>query len=63
MCAEVVMEPPSLVPGDDLLRINFDVTLPYLSCTYLTVDIDDVLGRRKINVTSSSIVKFRSVNV
>lgn len=57
--SEVAMEPPSTAPGGDLLRLNFDVALPYISCQYITVDLDDVLGRRKLNFTSSHIFKFR----
>ena len=60
LMSEVTMELGANTNGaDDLLRINFDVSLPLLSCQYVTVDMDDVLGRRKINVTSASIVKFR----
>ncbi len=28
----------------DLLRINFDITVPHVSCNHAAVDIDDVLG-------------------
>ncbi len=37
----------------DLLRINFDITLPRISCQYASVDIDDVMGRRRENVTQN----------
>lgn len=52
--SEVVMTSFSSHTPDsdhDLLRINFDITLPHVSCQYAAVDIDDVMGRRRENVT------------
>lgn len=57
--SEVVLAPPPIGPVADLIRVNFDVTLPLLKCQYVTVDLDDVLGRKRVNVTSTSIEKFR----
>ena len=37
----------------DLLRVNFDITLPRVSCQYASIDLDDVMGRRRDNVTQN----------
>jgi hypothetical protein len=34
-----------------MVRVNFDVELPRVGCNYLSVDVDDVLGRRRNNIT------------
>jgi len=37
--------------GDDTMQINFNVTLPNLPCYLSSVDVSDVLGIRKVNIT------------
>ena len=39
--------------ADNLLRINFNVTLPKLPCHLASVDVTDVLGYRKVNMTKN----------
>jgi thiol-disulfide isomerase/thioredoxin len=43
---------------NDLLQINFNLTLPRLSCAYASVDVSDMLGTHRVNV-SKNIRKFR----
>ena len=47
--------PPATASGanNDQLRVNFDITLPRVSCQYASVDLDDVMGHRRDNVTSN----------
>ena len=37
----------------ELLRINFDVSFPALSCEYATLDISDALGLKRLNLTKT----------
>ncbi|KAK3273619.1 Protein disulfide-isomerase 5-4 [Cymbomonas tetramitiformis] len=37
----------------DLLRINFDVSFPNLSCEFASVDVSDTLGTHRINLTKT----------
>jgi len=39
-------------PGE-LLRINFNLSFPALSCEFATVDVSDALGTKKINLTKT----------
>ena len=39
--------------NDDMLQINFNITLPKLPCQYASVDVSDVLGTRKVNLTKN----------
>ena len=36
---------------DSLLRINFNITVMDISCEFATIDVVDVLGTRKDNIT------------
>jgi len=49
---------------DTLLRINFNVTMLDLPCEYAAVDVVDVIGTNKMNVTknvrNSADIKFRA---
>ena len=38
---------------DTLLRINFNVTMLDLPCEYAAVDVVDVIGTNKMNVTKN----------
>ncbi|CAM9771017.1 unnamed protein product, partial [Phaeothamnion confervicola] len=44
---------------DTKLRINFNVTMLELSCDYASVDVLDVLGTNRVNVTKN-IVKWHT---
>lgn len=37
----------------DLLRINFNVSFPALSCEFASVDVNDVMGMHRINLTKT----------
>eukprot|EP00210_Caulerpa_lentillifera_P006618 g6323.t1 len=39
-------------PGE-LLRINFNLSFPALSCEFATVDVSDALGTKKMNLTKT----------
>mmetsp|Transcript_11079 Transcript_11079/g.18286 ORF Transcript_11079/g.18286 Transcript_11079/m.18286 type:complete len:464 (-) Transcript_11079:404-1795(-) len=39
--------------SDPKLRINFNITMMDVSCEYATIDVYDVLGTNKLNVTSN----------
>jgi hypothetical protein len=39
--------------ADALLRINFNVTMTRLPCQYVSIDVSDVLGVRKVNMTKN----------
>lgn len=41
----------------DFLRIDFDLSFPALSCEFATVDVSDVLGTNRLNITKT-IKKF-----
>ena len=40
-------------PHGELLRINFNVSFPALSCEYATLDVSDALGSKKLNLTKT----------
>lgn len=40
-------------PHGELLRINFNLSFPALSCEYATLDVSDALGSKKINLTKT----------
>eukprot|EP00271_Cylindrocystis_brebissonii_P010874 TRINITY_DN27304_c0_g1_i1.p1 TRINITY_DN27304_c0_g1~~TRINITY_DN27304_c0_g1_i1.p1 ORF type:complete len:515 (-),score=67.19 TRINITY_DN27304_c0_g1_i1:124-1668(-) len=44
-------------PDGDLLRINFNVSFPALSCEFASVDVNDVLGTARFNL-SKTVRKF-----
>ncbi|BDA51659.1 probable endoplasmic reticulum-Golgi intermediate compartment protein [Coccomyxa sp. Obi] len=37
----------------DLLRINFNITFPSLSCEFATLDVSDALGTKRMNLTKT----------
>ncbi|CAD7697252.1 unnamed protein product [Ostreobium quekettii] len=37
----------------ELLRINFNISFPALSCEFATLDVSDALGTKKINLTKT----------
>ena len=39
--------------NDDMLQINFNITLPKLPCEYASVDVSDVLGTHRVNLTKN----------
>jgi len=39
--------------ADELLKINFNITFPHLECQFASVDVSDVLGRHKVNITKT----------
>jgi len=43
---------------NEMLQINFNMTLPRLSCAFASVDVSDLLGTHRVNV-SKNIRKFR----
>ena len=51
LVTDVVMEQPD--DPANKLRINFDISLPNVPCQFAAVDVDDVLGRRRENVTTN----------
>lgn len=40
-------------PHGDMLRINFNISFPALSCEYATLDVSDALGSKKLNLTKT----------
>ena len=61
-----VLPPPATLPCPDRplpaprqLRINFNITMLALPCDYASVDVLDLLGTNKVNMTKN-IVKVRS---
>uniref|UniRef100_A0A161WRJ9 Thioredoxin domain-containing protein n=1 Tax=Daucus carota subsp. sativus TaxID=79200 RepID=A0A161WRJ9_DAUCS len=40
-------------PDEDLLRIYFNISFPALSCEFASVDMNDVLGTNRLNVTKT----------
>ena len=38
---------------NDMLQINFNMTLPRLQCAYASVDVSDLLGTHRVNVTKN----------
>ena len=43
---------------DEMLRVNFNVTLPSAPCDYLSVDVSDLAGGARHNITKD-ILKWR----
>lgn len=39
--------------ANELLKINFNVSFPSLSCEFATVDVTDVLGSKRLNLTKT----------
>mmetsp|Transcript_26003 Transcript_26003/g.61330 ORF Transcript_26003/g.61330 Transcript_26003/m.61330 type:complete len:463 (-) Transcript_26003:51-1439(-) len=39
--------------SDELLKINFNLTFPHLECQFASVDVSDILGRHKVNLTKT----------
>ena len=39
--------------ADELLRINFNVTMTRLPCHFASIDLSDVMGTRKVNMTKN----------
>ena len=39
-------------------RVNFNVTFPDVSCEWLSVDVYDVIGHKKTNLTDTTIHKY-----
>lgn len=37
----------------ELLRVNFNVSFPALSCEFLTLDVSDALGTKRLNITKT----------
>lgn len=37
----------------ELLRVNFNISFPALSCEYATLDVSDALGAKKLNLTKT----------
>ncbi|KAK1391818.1 Protein disulfide-isomerase 5-3 [Heracleum sosnowskyi] len=40
-------------PDEDFLRIDFNISFPALSCEFASVDMNDVLGTNRLNVTKT----------
>jgi thiol-disulfide isomerase/thioredoxin len=40
-------------PADELLRVEFNVSLPALSCEFATLDVSDALGTKRMNLTKT----------
>lgn len=40
-------------PAGELLRVNFNVSFPSLSCEFLTLDVSDALGTKRLNITKT----------
>ena len=40
-------------PHGELLRVNFNISFPALSCEYATLDVSDAIGSKKINLTKT----------
>jgi thiol-disulfide isomerase/thioredoxin len=40
-------------PHGEMLRINFNISFPALSCEYATLDVSDALGSKKLNLTKT----------
>jgi thiol-disulfide isomerase/thioredoxin len=40
-------------PHGELLRINFNISFPELSCEYATLDVSDALGLKRLNLTKT----------
>ncbi|XP_076918511.1 protein disulfide isomerase-like 5-4 [Bidens hawaiensis] len=47
-------------PDEDYLRIDFNISLPALSCEFASVDVSDVLGTNRLNITKT--VRKYSIN-
>jgi len=43
---------------DAILNINFNVTLPHVSCEWASVDLVDVIGHKRINITDRTVHKY-----
>lgn len=43
---------------DSDFRVNFNLTFPEVSCEWLSVDIFDVIGHKKTNITDNTIHKY-----
>ncbi|PSC73593.1 disulfide-isomerase 5-4 [Micractinium conductrix] len=44
----------------ELLRINFNISLPQLSCEFATLDVSDAMGLKRLNLTKT--VRKQSIN-
>ena len=63
--ARSLSDPPPLTPASlpfpfpfpvaqgELLRVNFNVSFPALSCEFLTLDVSDALGTKRVNITKT----------
>eukprot|EP00197_Chlamydomonas_leiostraca_P009725 CAMPEP_0202865692 /NCGR_PEP_ID=MMETSP1391-20130828/6300_1 /ASSEMBLY_ACC=CAM_ASM_000867 /TAXON_ID=1034604 /ORGANISM="Chlamydomonas leiostraca, Strain SAG 11-49" /LENGTH=473 /DNA_ID=CAMNT_0049545559 /DNA_START=97 /DNA_END=1518 /DNA_ORIENTATION=- len=40
-------------PPTDLLKINFNISFPALSCEFATLDVSDALGTKRLNLTKT----------
>ena len=40
-------------PHGEMLRVNFNISFPALSCEYATLDVSDALGSKKLNLTKT----------
>ncbi|GIL67187.1 hypothetical protein Vafri_20620 [Volvox africanus] len=40
-------------PQNELLKLNFNISFPALSCEFATVDVSDSLGTRRMNLTKT----------
>lgn len=40
-------------PPGELLRVNFNISFPALSCEYATLDVSDAIGSKKLNLTKT----------
>ncbi|XP_071725815.1 protein disulfide isomerase-like 5-4 isoform X1 [Rutidosis leptorrhynchoides] len=47
-------------PDEDYLRIDFNMSFPALSCEFASVDVSDVLGTNRLNITKT--VRKYSIN-
>lgn len=43
---------------DGILNINFNVTLPHVSCEWASVDLVDVIGHKRVNITDRTVHKY-----
>lgn len=40
-------------PQNELLKVNFNISFPALSCEFATVDVSDTLGTKRMNLTKT----------
>ena len=51
--ASTFLNPLSPFFQGELLRVNFNVSFPALSCEFLTLDVSDALGTKRLNITKT----------